>query len=53
MFLHTPLVDLFVNKSNFVIIFNTLDIKLQIKDFSRTDLIVIGISVKIESIIRF
>lgn len=45
--LYTSLEDLFVDKSNFLIIFKILDIKLHISDFSSLDFIIIGISVKI------
>lgn len=45
--LYTLLEDLFVDKSNFLIIFKILDIKLHISDFSSLDFIIIGISVKI------
>jgi len=45
--LYTSFEDLFVDKSNFLIIFKTLDIKLHISDFSSLDFTIIGISVKI------
>jgi len=48
--LYTSLEDLFVDISNFLIIFKTLDIKLYISDFSNVDFTTIGISIKIISI---
>lgn len=43
----TSLDVLFVDKSNFLITFKTLDIKQHISDFSNIDFTLIGISVKI------
>lgn len=47
LYLYTSSEDLFVDISNFLIIFKTLDIKLYISDFSNVDFTTIGISVKI------
>lgn len=53
MCIYTSSVDLLVNKSNFVITFKKLNIKLHIIDFSRIGLTVIGIPEKIKNLIRF